>query len=344
MGGKKPKNNLLLLFCLVMNGSYGKKDSECCESILFDSLAEDHRVVGNRLGFYQQFGQYGARPAYKQAGGDYFIFFDEDQDVWTETKYFFGASLFSRLENDNTNYCLESYNNWSRYNGTDMVFAEKMQASCQSIENLCCSTIKLSSINVNLTDSENQTLYQSNARAALGEYTAIGMKGGRWVYQKMWEDRYLEYGDRYWLGSTGVGKTSGHIHHNGGSICPESITGEWQISTKSSEGDWSWKTDLGLLVTCITETPETPETPETQKTQKTQKKNGITHHPPSRLSQEFRHLEFKETPGYYQSAVAFGVMAMILAILLILFLARRFRTAWGRGAQGKKLLIETLEL
>ena len=26
-------------------------------------------------------------------------------------------------------------------------------------------------------------------------------------------DRYLEYGDKYWIGSTGVGKSSGHLHH-----------------------------------------------------------------------------------------------------------------------------------
>ena len=67
----------------------------------------------------------------RQEGGEFYIFFDEDKDVWTETKYFFGATLFSRLENDNTNYCLESYNNWSKFNGTDMVFSEKMNVSCQ---------------------------------------------------------------------------------------------------------------------------------------------------------------------------------------------------------------------
>ena len=129
-------------------------------------------------------------------GGDFFFFFDEDKDVWTETKYFFGATLFSRLENDNTNYCLESYDNWYLYNGTEMVWSEQMKTSCLNIEEYCCRNIKLSSSNVNMTDSENQTLYQTNALASLGEYYAIGMKGGRWVYQKKYEDRYLEYGDR----------------------------------------------------------------------------------------------------------------------------------------------------
>ena len=46
-------------------------------------------------------------------------------------------------------------------------------------------------------------------------YKAIGLINGRWVYQKPGEDRYLEYGNKYWIASTGVGKTSGHIHNSG---------------------------------------------------------------------------------------------------------------------------------
>ena len=38
---------------------------QCCSSILLDSDLEDHKVTGNRLGFYKQLGEYGARPAYK---------------------------------------------------------------------------------------------------------------------------------------------------------------------------------------------------------------------------------------------------------------------------------------
>ena len=38
---------------------------QCCSSILLDSDLEDHKVMGNRLGFYKQLGEYGARPAYK---------------------------------------------------------------------------------------------------------------------------------------------------------------------------------------------------------------------------------------------------------------------------------------
>ena len=63
MEGSKYWISLLVAGCL-MTGSQ-EKEAKCCSSILFDSVAEDHQVVGNRLGFYQQFGQYGARPAYK---------------------------------------------------------------------------------------------------------------------------------------------------------------------------------------------------------------------------------------------------------------------------------------
>ena len=65
MDGSKPGLCLLAVACLMMTGSEGEEGAGCCTSILFDSLAEDHKVVGNRLGFYQQFGKYGARPAYK---------------------------------------------------------------------------------------------------------------------------------------------------------------------------------------------------------------------------------------------------------------------------------------
>ena len=104
-----------------------------------------------------------------------------------------------------------------------------------------------------MTTTGNTSLYQTNARDTLGEYHAIGTQNGRWVYQKKWEDRFLEYGNKYWLANTGVGKKSGHLHHDGGSVCPESITGEWQISSQDEKGRWSWTTDVELKVSCLTE-------------------------------------------------------------------------------------------
>ena len=38
---------------------------QCCSSILLDSHLEDHKIIGDRLGFYQQLGQHNARPAYR---------------------------------------------------------------------------------------------------------------------------------------------------------------------------------------------------------------------------------------------------------------------------------------
>ena len=36
-----------------------------CSNILLDSHLEDHKIVGDRLGFYRQLGHYSARPAYR---------------------------------------------------------------------------------------------------------------------------------------------------------------------------------------------------------------------------------------------------------------------------------------
>ena len=80
------------------------------------------------------------------------------------------------------------------------------------------------------------------------------MYNGRWVYQKVGADRYLEYGNKYWLGTTGVGKVSGHLHHKGGSICPEEILpGSWSISFRQEDGEWVWQEDPLLRVECLGE-------------------------------------------------------------------------------------------
>ena len=56
---------VLVVFCLIFTGCLGINTNDCCKNILFDSHGADHKVVGNRLGFYHLFGQYGARPGYK---------------------------------------------------------------------------------------------------------------------------------------------------------------------------------------------------------------------------------------------------------------------------------------
>ena len=40
-------------------------EKQCCENILLNSTIGEHKLIGDRLGFYKQLGRYGARPAYK---------------------------------------------------------------------------------------------------------------------------------------------------------------------------------------------------------------------------------------------------------------------------------------
>ena len=57
---------VLLTLLLGCRGAHTLAQSPpCCSSILLDSHLEDHKVIGDRLGFYQQLGQHNARPAYR---------------------------------------------------------------------------------------------------------------------------------------------------------------------------------------------------------------------------------------------------------------------------------------
>ena len=48
----------------------------------------------------------------RQQGGSFYLFYDDEEEKWVDTRFFFGASIFNRLENDNSNYCVDSYSNW----------------------------------------------------------------------------------------------------------------------------------------------------------------------------------------------------------------------------------------
>ena len=67
MGPRKYYSCVLLVFCFIfiLSVCSGVNTNNCCKSILFDSHGGDHKIVGNRLGFYHIFGQYGARPGYR---------------------------------------------------------------------------------------------------------------------------------------------------------------------------------------------------------------------------------------------------------------------------------------
>jgi len=299
------------------------QSQHCCSSILLDSNDQDHKITGDRLGFYSQLGQYGARPAYRQEGGPFYLFFDPEKDKWVDSLFFYGAFIFNRLENDNTNYCIDSYSNWYRYNGSDMLFSSDMSVSCATVGQECCSTINIISSNLDLIDDNNIAFYQNNARETIGVYHAIGMVNGRWVYQKTGEDRYLEYGDKYWLGSSGVGKKSGHLHHHGGSVCPENANGVWQISRQEEDGAWSWQDDPQLKVECVHDRLDGRARPG----------NG----PPLALP-----LIQSASTDLSGATVAFALIALLLSILLSVNIVRNFYKAWSGGAKGTKLITKSL--
>jgi len=304
--------------------------NDCCSSILLQSSQEVHKIQGSRLGFYSQLGYYGARPAYRQQGGDFYLFYHEDEQKWVDSRYFYGASLFSKLVNDMDGYCLEEYSNWYFYNRSDLMFSEELTSECSKIEDVCCKEITISSDNSELK-YENKSFYGERQKESLGSYKAIGMINGRYVYQKENLDRFLEYGDRYWLVSTGVGKASGHIHHHGGSVCPEHIEKEWQISDKDEDGGWVWRDDTKLKISCI----------------KAHHDNRPIHHNHNGgpVAQPYVKIEpTGDHTSYSSAAVFFGCVTFILLFIMTAFFGRRFYRAWGKGSHGKQLLIETLDM
>ena len=58
----------LLLLLLVLAWPCLAMETHCCEHLLLDDRSQSgglHPTQGNRLGFYAQLGEYGARPAYR---------------------------------------------------------------------------------------------------------------------------------------------------------------------------------------------------------------------------------------------------------------------------------------
>ena len=227
-------------------------------------------------------------------------------------------------------YCLDAHNNWSFYNGSELMYSESMKTTCSKIEDVCCHEISISSANSEVKNG-NESFYDEQPKESLGIYKSIGMNNGRYVYQKKNEDRFLEYGEKYWLLSTGIGKRSGHIHHHGGSVCPEHIEKEWQISDKNKDGRMGWKDDPDLKIMCV----------------EPLKDSRLKHasHNDGPIAQPYVHVEpVTQASNYSGGAIVFGCISMLLISMMILFFARRFHRAWGRGAKGKQLMFETLDV
>jgi len=223
--------------------------SECCKDILLDDRSGDlslHKEVGDRLGFYTQFGEYGGRPVYRQLDGQIFLFYSEKKKKWVDSKYFYGwTDYITRLENDDQSTCPHDSNTWSFYNGTDMEFTENLTVNCAKIEDVCCHQVRLNSSS-SVTVPPDSTIY-ANLTKAFGLYTAIGTQQGRYMYQVEGTDRFLEYWHGNWLVSTAgdVGDFNMKMYHEGGSICPEHAIAEWKVEN----GD-TWKEVLGIKVEC----------------------------------------------------------------------------------------------
>jgi hypothetical protein len=269
------------------------------------------------------------------------LFYSEEKRKWLDTKFFFGATLFSRLENDVQSYCLEDYGVWSFYNDSKMEFTENLVVNCSKIEEVCCHQVEISS-----TNAANTSFYGDANSKTLGTYKAIGTQQGRYLYQKPGEDRFLEYGDRYWLVSTGVGKTSGHLNHVGGSVCPEHLDVGWKISTLDEQGSWDWTEDAGLRVDCLPEAAPTG-LPHVRLEHRVEGREGLVAERRHEL-QAGHHITRDGHPAGHHQAGGGGTSSTVLAVLLLIallamaaFFTNRFHKAWGRGAQGKRLLTET---
>ena len=247
-----------------------------------------------------------------------------------DSRFFYGASLFTKLVNDMDAYCLDAHNNWSFYNRSELMYSENLTSKCSKIHEVCCHEIELSSVNSDVKNRKNISFYGDEPKDSLGIYKAIGMNNGRYVYQQKNLDRFLEYGDRYWLVSTGIGMYSGHIHHPGGSVCPEHIKNEWQIAEQRKNGQWTWKSDPELKITCVKKSNDIHIKHDSEET--------------GPIAQPYIQIEHVgQTNSSCSGAVAFGCISMLLLIVMIAFFARRFKRAWGRGAHGKQLLFETMD-
>ena len=48
--------------------------------------------------------------------------------------------------------------------------------------------------------------------------------------------------------------------------------------------------------------------------------------------------------SYSSAAIVFGFITMLLLSVMIGYFGRRFHRSWGKGAHGKQLLFETLDM
>ena len=231
------------------------------------------------------------------------------------------------LVNSVPTYCADSDHTWTYFNGSEWLHSRELLAACGSPRNTCCTAVQISSPSI-INNSSH--LYSEETTAALGEYSAVGMSNGRYLYQKPGMDRYLEYlptGD--WLVSDMVGSDQGFISHVGGSICAEDTENKWEVSVwdKKTE-EWHWAYDTLLEVKCSEQT----HTKEKERPRATGSQKMVLFDPEV----------VDKTDRTVITVLA--VLSFILFLFLTAIFIRRFHRAWSKGAHGKQLLLQSLDI
>eukprot|EP00090_Calanus_glacialis_P031958 TRINITY_DN53035_c0_g1_i1.p1 TRINITY_DN53035_c0_g1~~TRINITY_DN53035_c0_g1_i1.p1 ORF type:complete len:309 (-),score=62.31 TRINITY_DN53035_c0_g1_i1:26-952(-) len=289
---------------------------DCCSDILIDSAnhsSDVHAAQGSRLGFYRQLGHFGSRPAYRQRGGDFYLYYQESHKEWITSSYYFGSSD-GNLNNDVPSYCVEKLDNWMYHNGSGITKAGKVVSTCAAIEDTCCKDILVSSAN-------SASVYPEYSLLGLGTYSAVGIRNGRYLYQRRGMDRYLEYhNNNQWMITTGVGKAPGYFNHEGGTVCAEHAKEKWKFGSFDDDNKWVWTSDAQLEITCM---------------ENIEKGTLEAHKDEKKVVDK----SYSFNAGYLTVLVLF----ILLILAICLYFARRLHRSWSKGVQGTQLIKETFD-
>jgi len=303
------------------------KMSSCCTNIVInveDPESDIHLMQGARLGFYTQTGFYGARPQYKQDGGKYIVFFSSEEREWLNTEYHSGNTS-AGLANIATTYCVDSDHPWVFWNGSSWIPSRKVITKCASIKSSCCSSVELSTSNMHDTE-----LYTSETKDFLGVYTAVGVSNGRYVYQKLGYDGYLEYTDNGdWMVTDMMGTNTGYLSHLGGSVCPEHSSSNWDV-LRYNETFTQWNHDISLNVKCVQDIKESQESPRAGSGYRT----GLTGD---------KNIPAGSSDGS-AAIIVLAVLCLIMIVALGAIFGTKFRRAWSQGAHGGQLIRESFRI
>ena len=105
-------------------------------------------------------------------------------------------------------------------------------------------------------------------------------------------------------------------------------------SQQEEDDEWAWRDDPKLEITCIKQKANIKST-----------HHAEVHHTAGALAQRYIEIEhIGHQASYSTAAIVFGFITLILLAVMVLYFGKRFHRSWGRGAQGKQLLLQTLDL